>query len=62
MLAKADEYLSAGGHEVWVIDPDHEALYRCIAIGEKPELFTGRDTLSSPLFPGLEIALELVFE
>jgi len=60
---KLELYRRTGVPEYWVADPERRsiAVYR-FADSDQPRTVVRADTLTSPLFPGLEIQLRSVFD
>jgi len=63
MREKKDLYRRTGVQEYWMADPDDRSIAVCrFAESDQPRTLTLTDTLTSPLFPGLEIPLRSVFD
>ena len=61
---KREVYARCGTRELWLIDPDKKecAVYRLQENADLPaRIWSGQETLTTPLFPGLEISLARVF-
>lgn len=61
---KRDLYERVGVDEYWLVDPEHDVVdvYRREAGGfQSPVRCNNRDTLTTPLLPGLELPLDRVF-
>ncbi len=61
---KREVYVRCGTRELWLIDPAKKevAVYDLRQDAERPaQLLTEKETLTSPLLPGLEIVLTKVF-
>jgi len=61
MLDKVVDYLKYGTEEVWVIYPPKRELHRYQRGEEAPEIYTDRQSLQTPLFPGLAIKIADLF-
>jgi len=63
MREKKELYRRTGVQEYWMADPDDRsiAVYR-FAESDQPRTLGVADTLTSPLFPGIEIPLRSVFD
>jgi Uma2 family endonuclease len=53
---KVRDYLSAGSQEVWLLDPENCELHVRTKTGIR--LLQTRDTLETPLLPGLSVLVE----
>jgi Uma2 family endonuclease len=63
MREKKDLYRRTGVQEYWMADPDDRTLAVCrFAESDQPRTLAVADTLTSPLFPGLEIPLRSIFD
>jgi len=63
-VIKRAEYARAGIEHYWILDPQTHSALTLVLRGERYQVageFTGVSTLTSELFPGLEIPLERVF-
>lgn len=56
---KRDEYLEAGVRELWLVDPAGRSVLRVNA--EHEHRLAARDTLGSPLLPGLAVTVAELF-
>jgi len=65
MLKKLDLYMNSGIREYWIVKPFHREAY-VYSFEEKDirdyRTFKGNETIKSPLFDGLEVPLEQIFE
>jgi Uma2 family endonuclease len=62
LVAKAYEYLRAGGELVWVIYPRVRQLYAYTAVGTAPRLYTDADTLDGgAVLPGFSVPIAGLF-
>jgi Uma2 family endonuclease len=65
LAQKRRVYAREGVRELWVVDPESQTVlvYRFEQyLSEPVETKTGREILTSPIFPGLEVPLEKVFK
>ena len=60
---KVNAYMSAGIHEIWVVDPRLQTIFLYLRRGKDYIIstFEPSETLSSPTFPGLEVPLKDIF-
>src|SRR5512144_479572 len=61
---KAKRYARFGVREMWIADPDRKTIEVHVNAAEtfrRHAAYAGKDGLTSPLLPGLEIPLEQVF-
>jgi Uma2 family endonuclease len=61
LLPRITRFLEAGSEEAWLIYPWLKTLYQYRRDGDAPVLLGEADTLETPLFPGLPLALREVF-
>ena len=57
---KAEDWLHAGCHEVWLIDPRRETASKCILSGHAI-VHQPVDTLTSELLPGFQLPVAMLF-
>ncbi len=61
MITKLDRYFEAGTSEAWIIYPDKQVVYQYQVDGDMPLVYGIDDTLTSNLFPNLNIVLREIF-
>jgi Uma2 family endonuclease len=61
MVEKATDYLSAGVLRVWVVDPKAQSI-TVFSSDAAPVTYRGDRLLTDPLFPGLELSAQQVFQ
>jgi Uma2 family endonuclease len=61
MVEKATDYLNAGVMRVWVIDPKAKSI-TVFTLDAAPMTYRGDRLLTDPLFPGLELTAQQVFQ
>jgi Uma2 family endonuclease len=65
LMNKKQEYARAGVKELWIIDPESRAItiHQFTSDGlEKIRQVDEKDTLSTDLLPGFDLAAEMIFE
>jgi Uma2 family endonuclease len=64
--AKADTYAALGCDELWLVDPEHRTIeQRVLGDGNRwqaPRIFSAGEVVRSSSLPGLEVAIDDVFE
>ncbi len=60
VIAKIDEYFSAGTQEVWIVDPDLRQVQQHRTV-PPPVMSHGTETITTALLPGFEVAADKFF-
>ncbi|MFK7818740.1 MAG: Uma2 family endonuclease [Planctomycetaceae bacterium] len=58
---KSEDWLNAGCHEVWLVDPRRKTASKC-TLGETGMLTQSVNELSTELMPGFELTVAAIFE
>jgi Uma2 family endonuclease len=61
LINKLGRYLANGTEEAWLIYPWRAEIYQYRRDADAPQLYTGAQVITTPLFHGLEIVAERVF-
>ncbi|MDQ7025639.1 MAG: Uma2 family endonuclease [Anaerolineae bacterium] len=61
-LRRVDRFLEAGVEEVWVIYPSRKEVHQYRMGDDAPLTFKEHDTISTPLFPNLQINVTALFK
>lgn len=60
VIAKIDEYFSAGSQEVWIVDPDLRQVQQHRTV-PPPVTCRGAEMVTTPLLPGLQVSADAFF-
>ncbi len=60
VIAKMDEYFSAGTQEVWIVDPDLRQVQQHRTV-PPPVIYHGMETMTSALLPGFSAPADAFF-
>lgn len=61
LINKLGRYLANGTEEAWLIYPWRAEIYQYRRDADAPQLYSGAQVITTPLFPELEIVAEIVF-